>query len=103
MQLHPKKIYLQHYTKGVQFLKAVIKPYRIYISSRTKGNFYKAVFGWNKFIENKNDMSREEKQEFVCTMNSYLGITQHYKTYKLRKHLLFEKLDQKFWEYFEII
>ncbi len=102
MQLHPKKIYLQHYTKGVQFLGAVIKPYRIYISSRTKGNFYKAVFKWNKFIENRNDMNREEKEEFVCTMNSYLGISKHYQTYNLRKHLLFEKLDQKFWEYFMI-
>ena len=29
--LHPKKIYLQHYTKGFQFLGAYIKPHRIYI------------------------------------------------------------------------
>ena len=26
LQLHPRKIYLQHYTKGVVFLGAVIKP-----------------------------------------------------------------------------
>ena len=29
--LHPNKIYLQHYSKGVKFLGAVIKPNRIYI------------------------------------------------------------------------
>ena len=40
LTLHPNKIYLQHYTKGVQFLGAKIKPYRIYIGNRTKGNFY---------------------------------------------------------------
>lgn len=30
LELHPKKIYLQHYSRGVKFLGAVIKPRRIY-------------------------------------------------------------------------
>jgi hypothetical protein len=29
LTLHPNKIYLQHYSKGVQFLGAVIKPRQI--------------------------------------------------------------------------
>ena len=41
--LHPNKIYLQHYTKGVKYLGAVIKPHRTYIANRTKGNFYEAI------------------------------------------------------------
>jgi len=41
--LHPKKIYLQHYTKGVKFLGVVVKPYRIYIGNQTKGTFYKKI------------------------------------------------------------
>jgi hypothetical protein len=36
LTLHPHKIYLQHYTKGVQFLGVFIKPNLIYIASRTK-------------------------------------------------------------------
>ncbi|WP_084708765.1 RNA-directed DNA polymerase [Siansivirga zeaxanthinifaciens] len=40
LELHPKKIYLQHYKKGVQFLGANLKPGRVYIGNKTKGNFY---------------------------------------------------------------
>jgi RNA-directed DNA polymerase len=39
LTLRPKKIFLQHYSKGVPFLGTVIKPNRIYIANRTKGNF----------------------------------------------------------------
>ena len=35
LQLHPKKIFLQHHSKGVNFLGATIKPHRRYISNRT--------------------------------------------------------------------
>lgn len=39
LKLYPKKIYLQHYSKGVKYLGVVIQPHRIYIANRTKGNF----------------------------------------------------------------
>jgi hypothetical protein len=42
---------LQHYTKGVKFLGTVIKPNRIYIAKRTKGNFYNAIQKHNKVVE----------------------------------------------------
>ena len=45
MTLHPKKVYLQHYTKGVKFIGAVIKPNREYIGNRTKGNLYARIRG----------------------------------------------------------
>ena len=51
--LHPNKIYLQHYTKGVQFLGAKIKPYRIYIGNRTKGSFYDTIQEHNKIVKEK--------------------------------------------------
>ena len=70
--LHPNKIYLQHYSKGVKYLGAVIKPFRIYIANRTKGNFYKAIEKQNKIaIDHKP--TPEEKATFQSTMNSYLG------------------------------
>lgn len=40
LNIHPKKIYLQHYNKGVAFLGSYIKPNRIYIKNSTKGNFF---------------------------------------------------------------
>jgi hypothetical protein len=52
--IHPKKIYLQHCSKGVKFLGTVILPNRIYIADRTKGNFYNA-------IEKQNQIARDHK------------------------------------------
>ncbi|MDR2190363.1 MAG: hypothetical protein LBP53_04155 [Candidatus Peribacteria bacterium] len=43
LTLHPRKIYLQHYSKGVLFLGTVIKPYRTYIRKRTLGYFYQKI------------------------------------------------------------
>ncbi|MCD4726649.1 MAG: reverse transcriptase/maturase family protein [Pirellulales bacterium] len=102
LTLHPKKIYLQHFSKGVQFLGAIIKPYRIYISSRTKGNFNDLIHKWNNIINSKNNLSKEEKQMFLSSVNSYLGIMKHYKTGNLRSKIIFKKTDKKFWEYFEV-
>lgn len=88
LELHPNKIYLQHYTKGVKFLGTIIKPYRIYISSRTKNNFYQSIQHWNKRIREKKELTKEELELFISSMNSYLGIMKHYNTYNVRKKLL---------------
>lgn len=60
LTLHPKKIYLQHYSKGVKFLGTVIKPNRIYIANRTKGNFFNAIEKQNKVIQDHKP-TKEEK------------------------------------------
>lgn len=91
LQLHPHKIYLQHYSKGVKYLGAVIKPHRIYMGNRTKGNFYNAIEKQNQ-IARTHKPTKEERQAFQSSMNSYLGIMKHYKTYKLRKSMLFRNL-----------
>jgi len=91
LTLHPKKIYLQHYSKGVKFLGTVIKPNRIYIANRTKGNFYNAIEKQNKIIQDHKP-TKEEKAAFLSSMNSYLGIMKHYKSYKLRKRMIFKRL-----------
>lgn len=98
LTLHPKKIYLQHYTKGVKFLGVVIKPNRIYIANRTKGNFYAAV-------QKQNEVVRQGKPDqvalthFLSSMNSYLGIMKYCKTYKLRRKLLIENVSGWWWNY----
>ncbi len=96
LSLHPKKIYLQHYSKGVQFLGAVIKPQRIYIAKRTQGNFYNAIQKQNTLVkEQKPD--REQQAAFLSSMNAYLGHMKHYKTHTLRKRLLFKNLSGWWW------
>jgi RNA-directed DNA polymerase len=110
LDLHPKKIYLQHYSKGVQFLGAVIKPYRIYIANRTKGNFYQTIQNWNLLIRERK-LTKDEEEKFLCSINSYLGIMRpckasqqgkHYKTYNLRKKLLRAGLSAYFYNTFTI-
>lgn len=97
LTIHPHKIYLQHYTKGVGFIGAFIKPRRIYISDRTKGSFYEMICIQNKIVE--KGPNREQINEFVAKMNSYLGITRHYATYNLRKKMVFEVLSPEWWKY----
>jgi hypothetical protein len=96
--LHPDKIYFQHFAKGLRYLGTVIKPHRIYIASQTKGNYYEAIEHHNK-IPSDHKPTHEEQSAFLCTMNSYLGIMKHYKTYKHRKSMLFKNLSAWWWNY----
>ncbi len=98
LKLHPRKKYLQHFNKGVKFLGAFIKPYRIYIGNRTKGNFYQAVEKQNKLIKNHKP-SKKEKLSFLSSMNSYLGLIKHYRTYNLKRKIL-KKINSCWKNYF---
>jgi hypothetical protein len=103
LKLHPKKIYLQHFSKGVRFLGAFIKPYRIYIGNQTKGSFYKKIRYWNNFIEEKpGEFNGENVERFLSCMNSYLGNMKQFNTYKLRKKILTQNLSSQFWNCFYI-
>ena len=96
--IHSKKIYLQHYSKGVKYLGAVIKPHKTYIANRTKGNFYNAIEKQNQ-IARDHKPTKEEQQAFQSSMNSYLGIMKHYKSYKLRKTMIFKNLSGWWWNH----
>ena len=98
LELHPEKIHLQHFSKGVQYLGAVIKSNRIYIANRTKGNFHEAIEKQNKIVKDHKPII-EEQAAFLSSMNSYLGIMKHYKSYKLRKEMLFKNLAAWWWNY----
>jgi hypothetical protein len=99
LELHPKKIYLQHYSKGVRFLGAVIKPYRIYIGNQTKKSFCKKTEYWNEFLIENHNMSKKDLDMFLSSENSYLGIIKRYSTYRLRKKIMTQKLSLNFLNY----
>jgi RNA-directed DNA polymerase len=65
LRINKKKIYLQRFEKGVNFLGAIIKPYRIYVRNRIKSGFYGKVG--------------------ESSIASYLGLLKHYNTYNLRE------------------
>lgn len=81
LTLHPNKIYLQPYQKGVYFLGVFIKPYRIYIGCKTKQNFYAKIQEWSQIY------NLERMSEVIAGTNSYLGIMKHYNTNKLREKM----------------
>ncbi len=91
LELHPKKIYLQHYTKGVLFLGAVIKPNRLYIANRTVSHFRKAIHGFNCQMALQEFPDKDDLRRMRATVNSYLGVMQHFKSYNLKKKILFGK------------
>ena len=97
LTLHPQKVYLQHYSKGVKFIGAYIKPNRIYIGNRTKGGLYKKIY--TKLYDMSQDLSRtlEQLPNFEAGINSYFGFMRHYDTYNLRRHVI-KKLQNTFVE-----
>jgi hypothetical protein len=90
LELHPKKIYLQHYSKGFAFLGAYIKPHRIYIGNRTKKKFIQVIAQTNLLLSKQN-LTGSDLRFVQSSVNSYLGLLKHYKTYNIRKKYLLDK------------
>lgn len=95
LRLNEKKFYLQHYSKGVQFTGAVIKPDRIYVANHTINSFAFAVERLGKATEMGmiDDINKN-----IASVNSYLGIMSHYNEYDTKRRIM-AKLPQKFYEY----
>ncbi len=87
LTLHPRKIYLQHYTKGVRYLGVVIKPHRKYVANRTFGNMYDRIMDLNEIVE-QGPPTKADKNIFRSSLNSYLGIMRHYSTFTKCKHIM---------------
>jgi hypothetical protein len=102
LQVHPKKRYLQHYTKGLSFLGVMIKPNRIYVGNRIKSNFYKVLNKHNEIVASA-PMDKTLVMQFVSQMNSYLGIMKHYQTYRLRKNGITKKMNPAWWKYIFVV
>lgn len=79
VELHPHKFYIQHYTKGVKFVGAVIKPHRTYVANRTVNNAFASIRRLHK--------SKARVEDIVASVNSYLGIMRHHRTYRIRQRL----------------
>ena len=91
LDIHPKKIYLQHYAKGLLFLGAYIKPHRVYIGNKTKRKFKYILSVLFKHLEQAENISQILAKKIIAVLNSYLGLFSHYNTYKLRHKLIFSK------------
>ena len=92
LRLHPNKIYIQHYKKGVKFTGSVVKYNRMYTSNSTVSNAYMAI---NRFNNKIND---ENAEHFVQSLNSYWGFMKHYRSYNI-KVKIFKLIDYNWFKY----
>lgn len=99
VSLHPRKRYLQHYSKGIHFVGAFIHAGRIYISRRTLGNLYTCIMHYNTLASEGKASAYAEK--FVASLNSYFGLMIHYSTYNLRRKVSL-RISPEWWEYIYI-
>lgn len=93
--LHPDKFYLQHYSKGVEMVGAVVKRRRIYLHNRTVNNAFRAIKKINKLPTTQEGLERAQ-----AVANSYLGFMKHRASYSIRVKLI-ATLHPKWWFYFQ--
>lgn len=82
LKLHPGKIYLQHYTHGVSFLGAFIKPHRIYAGQRSVRQFGKAIRKIDPRCVNET-LQLDDLDKIRATLNSYCGYLCRFKANKI--------------------
>ena len=82
LTLHPRKFYIQHYTKGVEFTGSVVKRDRVYTCNRNLKNFVMAVRRLNAA------QTVPEIEHCVSSINSYLGLLRHNNEYRKRRKIL---------------
>ena len=97
LKLHPKKIYLQHYSKGVMFVGGMIMPGRKYISRRTIGRMNSKIHRYNTLMEER-ELTPEEVDAMIATMNSYFGMMKHFDSYNLF-HRVLKRLSDRWFRY----
>ena len=88
LRLHPRKMYLQHYAKGVMFVGGMIKPGRKYVSHRTVGRLFGKIHHYNEVLADSSQVTPAVVEGMVATMNSYLGMMCHYESRRLFHRVL---------------
>jgi len=87
LELHPRKVRLQHYSKGVPFLGVYIMPGRCYPAYRIRANFEQAIYRHNQIVLG-GPPDRDDTRLFLSSINSYLGILQHTDSWRYRTDCL---------------
>ncbi len=100
--IHPKKIYLQHYTHGVPFVGCYLMPGRVYAGTRLKTNFYQRIHGYKQIFLYNQGPKVSELFKTGAVLNSYFGFLKHINAFRLRQKC-WENLAPDLREYFKCI
>ena len=91
-ELHPRKFYCQHWSKGVGFIGSFIRRDRLYADRRIIRNFRKCIYEFNKCVR------RSRIETFMASMNSYIGILKNRNGRGIVEKIL-KEVNPKWWEY----
>lgn len=98
LRLHKRKVYLQHYRKGVLFVGGMINPGYVLMGHRSIGFAVDCVNHYNA-LALKEGVSRELAEHFRDSLNSYFGLMQQYNAWHIAHmltlmvhHLWFQEL-----------
>ena len=91
-EMHPRKRYCQHYTKGVRLLGVHIKFDRVYTDDRTVRNCRMAIRRWNR------RPSPSRLGGFLASVNSYLGLLKRRDNYAVIRDLV-DEVSPGWWRY----
>ncbi len=86
-----KKEYLEAFLDDFELLKLEV---RLYADMKII-----TIKKHNQVIEVRRKPNREDQNALLSSMNSYLGIMKHYKTYNLRKRMLNKYLNGYWWNH----
>ena len=81
LDINPQKTVVRNILHGVDFLGAYLKPHRVYLRNST----VRRVVGKIKTLA--DELPEHSPAEVRNTINSYLGMMGHYRTFKLRHRL----------------
>lgn len=99
---HPKKMYLQHYTKGLLFTGGMIMPGRTYISRRTLAACIDKIERYNRLAQSSEGYAERHIEVFTSVMNSYLGMMRHFSSYNQVCKLV-QRIDPEWYRFVYVI
>lgn len=101
LSLHPRKLYLQHFSKGVLFVGGVIKPGRIYVANRTESRLFSKIYRYNGILSAENPPSFSILAHIRGSVNSYMGMMRHYASQRLFQRTA-KRMNPAWYKYFWI-
>ena len=101
LTLHPRKLYLQECSHGVQFLGCCIKPTHVVVTRRVRRNFVNSLARYSRLAFDRMP-EKEEQDSFLSSTNSYLGILAWYKTWRFRTEQLKRYMAAHWARYFDV-
>lgn len=96
LKLHPLKTRIFPAHLGVQFLGAVVLPFRAYARTRTVRKFRAKIYGMEHKYKRPDE---KDLLHMLSCINSYLGHLRHFNAYKLTRQVLSRSSLQKYFSF----